>query len=353
MTFDQMVETIVAAGSHDIHIKPYSSPVIRLGGRIQRFEEIPPLPPPAVMKIIQSLCNREQLQELVTLRQVDFGYLTPGGVRLRLNIFRQRGTIALSARVVPKKILPIDSLGFPPYVKANLLNVNDGLILVTGPTNSGKSTTIASFIHYLAEKRSVHVMTAEDPIEYSFPPVTNSIISQRELGRDATSFQEALKSVLRQDPDIIVIGEMRDPVTVETALRAAETGHLVISTLHTANAVQSVSRIVNMFEGHAREQIRHVLASVFRGVISQTLLPAPDGKGRVMAYEILSPIDSVKNLIRENKVVQINSIMQSAEKQGCILMEKTINELLAKKKIKKEDVPPGLIRHSMDKSFKI
>jgi twitching motility protein PilT len=282
---------------------------------------------------------------------VDFGYVTANNVRLRINVFRQRSTTALSARIVPKDIMPIEKLGFPGFVRNTLLNVKDGLILVTGPTNSGKSTSIASFIYHLAQKRSIHVMTIEDPIEFNFPNVKQSIINQREVGRDAHSFAEALTGVLRQDPDVIVIGEMRDPITVETALRAAETGHLVISTLHTSNAVQSVSRIVNMFEGHAREQIRHILASVFRGVVSQSLLPTPDGKGRVMVYEILSPIDSIKNLIRENKMVQMNSIMQSAEKQGCILMEKTIQDFVKRGKIKTKDIPHGLIRHSIDSKF--
>ncbi|MGM0601275.1 MAG: type IV pilus twitching motility protein PilT, partial [Candidatus Rifleibacteriota bacterium] len=304
-----LIEKALEFGAYDLHLKSAFAPIIRVANEIRRLE-MPAFSPKEMEQIVLSLLDENQRQQFKSRGQIDCSFTYPDLVRVRGNIFFQRNSLALSCRLVPPMPPELNTLGFSQEVVDNLLKLNRGMVLITGATNSGKSTTAASFIDMVARKNSVHVITIEDPIEYVFPRYQNSIVSQRQVGADAVDFHGGLSSALRQDPDVVVLGELRDLETVETCLKAAETGHLVVATLHTANAVQSITRMINMFPSHQRDNIRFMISSSLRAVLSQALLPSYDHKSRVLAYEFLPMLSSVCNLIRQRKIHEIYSVLR-------------------------------------------
>jgi len=294
----------------DIHITAGTPPAVRVSGLIRVLKEFPKLTPSMTQKLAYSVMSEKHRKMLEENGQVDFSFSVKDIGRFRANVFYQRGSVAMALRMLPARIPKISELGLTEKV-LELCHKKMGLILVTGPTGSGKSTTIASMIDYINENMPYHIITIEDPIEYLFTH-KRSIVNQREVMQDVNNFHEALRSALREDPDVIFVGEMRDLETTETALRAAETGHLVFATLHTNTAISTITRIVDMFPSEQQDQIRVQLSFVLQGIISQRLLPKIGG-GRVLAYELLIPNIAVRNLIRENKLQQIYSIMQSGQ----------------------------------------
>ncbi|MDA8226279.1 MAG: type IV pilus twitching motility protein PilT [Desulfitobacterium hafniense] len=312
-------------GASDIHLTVDSAPVLRINGSLVGLQE-EKLTPTDLERITGFLMTKEQQEGYEERGELDFSYSIPGVGRYRLNAFRQRGSNGLVIRLVPFSIPTPDKLGLPP-VCLELARLPKGLVLVTGPTGSGKSTTLAAMIDYINKNRSCHIVTIEDPIEYLHQH-QKSIVNQREVGQDTQSFANALRSVLRQDPDVILVGEMRDLETISTAVTAAETGHLVFSTLHTNDATQAIDRIIDVFPPHQQQQIRVQLASVLQGVLAQQLLPRVDGKGRVAAIEVLLANPAVRNLIREGKTHQIPTVIQTSGKLGMQPMEKAIQEFV-------------------------
>ncbi len=289
---------LVVSGGSDLHLKVPAQPLIRVNGSLT------PLPGSAVLEqadteqtLRQMLPDAERLEEFARAHEVDFSYAIEGLARFRVNAFRQRGSVSIVARAIPFSIRSVDDLGLPPSI-SELAREERGIILVTGTTGSGKSTTLAAMIDQINVTEPKHIVTIEDPIEFMHPD-KRSIINQREVGNDTESFKRALRRVLRQDPDIILIGEMRDEETVHTALSAAETGHLVLSTLHTLDAPETVNRIIDFFPPHQQQQARAMLAGTLKGIVSQRLVPTPDGRGRVAAVEILRMTGRVRDMIMD------------------------------------------------------
>uniref|UniRef100_A0A7C5T1A9 Type IV pilus twitching motility protein PilT n=1 Tax=Thermocrinis ruber TaxID=75906 RepID=A0A7C5T1A9_9AQUI len=307
----------------DVHITAGSRPVVRIDGKITPLMEYPILTPEMTQKLLYSVMSEKHRKQLEEKGQVDFSFGVKDVGRFRANVFFQRGSVAGAFRRLPSKIMTVDELGLPQKV-LELCHRSMGLILVTGPTGSGKSTTLASLINYINENFPYHIITIEDPIEYVFQH-RKSIVNQREIGEDVDNFADALRAALREDPDVILVGEMRDLETIEIALRAAETGHLVFGTLHTNTAVSTITRIIDVFPPNQQEQIRIQLSFVLQGVISQRLIPKVGG-GRVLAYELLIPNTAIRSLIRENKLQQIYSIMQSGQAETGM---QTMNQSLA------------------------
>ncbi|WP_461831760.1 type IV pilus twitching motility protein PilT [Aquifex sp.] len=308
----------------DIHITVGVPPAVRVDGAIRFLTEFPKLRPEDTQKLAYSVMAEKHRTRLEDKGQVDFSFDVKGLGRFRANVFYRRNSVAAVFRLLPSRIPKIEELGLTPRV-LQLCHKRMGLVLVTGPTGSGKSTTLAAMIDYINEHKPYHIITIEDPIEYLFTH-KKSIVNQREIEQDVHSFSEALRAALREDPDVILVGEMRDLETMETALRAAETGHLVFGTLHTNTAISTISRIVDMFPPEQQEQVRTVLSFVLQGIISQRLLPKIGG-GRVLAYELLIPNTAIRNLIRENKLQQIYSIMQSGQAETGM---QTMNQSLYK-----------------------
>ena len=330
-----IIKRAMELNASDIHITPGVHPCVRVDGQIRRLTEFPKLTPEDTQKLAYSVMSEKNRQKLEEHGQVDFSFGVKGVGRFRANAFYQRNTVALALRRLPAEIPKASELGLPERIY-ELCHKRMGLILVTGPTGSGKSTTIASMIDYINENMPYHIITIEDPIEYLFRH-KKSIVNQREVEQDVHDFNAALRAALREDPDVIFVGEMRDVETMETALRAAETGHLVFSTLHTNTAISTITRIVDMFPAEKQEQIRVQLSFVLQAVISQRLLPKIGG-GRVLAYELLIPNTAVRNLIRENKLQQIYSIMQSGQAEtGMQTMNQSLYKLYKQGLITLED----------------
>ncbi len=318
-------------GASDIHLVSGEIPAIRKDGALQFLDEAP-LDSVALETAVYAILTKEQQERFEKELELDVSSVMDG-IRLRVNIHKQQGGIGVSARMITDTIPTPEELAFEqPLIQ--LTGLLDGLVLVVGPTGSGKSTTIASMIQHINEERKCHIITIEDPIECVFSD-KKSLVEQREIGIDTHSFAASLKHVLRQDPDVIVVGEMRDPETIATVLTAAETGHLVFSTLHTSSAAEAIERIVDVFEGPKQRQILIQLASVLRGVVAQQLLPRIGG-GRVAAREVLINTPAVSNLIRENNIAQIQSAMQTGAKDGMITMEQSLKILVEKKFIDQE-----------------
>ncbi len=309
----------------DIHLTVDSPPVFRIDGSLVRTEQ-PDLTAADMETFAGSFMKEEQLKQFAGRGELDFSYSLPGIGRYRFNMFRQRGAIGMVIRLIPIDIPTPETLRLPA-VSIELARLHKGLVLVTGPTGSGKSTTLASLIDYTNRTRSCHIVTIEDPIEYVHKH-QKSLVNQREVGGDTRSFADALRAVLRQDPDVVLVGEMRDLETISTAISAAETGHLVFSTLHTNDATQSVDRIIDVFPPHQQQQIRVQLAAVLQGVMSQQLLPRVGGTGRVAAIEVLLANAAVRNLIREGKTHQIATVLQTGGKAGMQTMEKALQDLI-------------------------
>ena len=311
MTFEEFIMQARELNASDIHLTVGAPTVIRVNGELQKYQE---LSDQVVHRTIVSILSAEQEKLLTEGHDIDFSFELKNGARQRVNVFHQEGKLACSIRLLNSKIPNLDELGMPPVV-LELAKKRKGLVLVTGPTGAGKSTTLAAMIQHINETRACHIITIEDPIEYRYTQ-GKATIHQREVGRDVPSFDYALRSALREDPDVILIGEMRDYETIMLALTAAETGHLVFGTLHTSSAAQTVDRIIDVCPNESKEQVRSQLSNMIQGVISQTLVPLQDKKGRCAAVEIMLGTDAIKNLIRSNKVAQMETTMQGSVQQG-------------------------------------
>ena len=318
-------------GASDVHITVGVKPKCRIRGVLVALEEFEVLYPPATKVLVESMLNTTNQAIFNEKGEADFAYSIPEVGRFRVNAFHQRGSCAAVIRIVNTVIPDSESLGIPGSV-LELCNKKRGLVLVTGPTGSGKSTTLASLIDIINRQKEVHIITLEDPIEYLHNH-SKAVVNQREIGLDTQSYANALRAALREDPDIILVGEMRDLDTISTAITAAETGHLVFSTLHTIGAASTIDRVIDVFPPHQQTQIRVQLASVLESVISQQLLPTADRKGRVAAFEVMHGTPAVKNLIREGKTHQIESIMQTSKKFGMQTMDDALFDLYMKHRI--------------------
>ncbi|AGG08209.1 type IV pilus twitching motility protein PilT [Dehalococcoides mccartyi] len=321
----ELLKLVVDKDASDLHIKAPTSPVLRINGDLIRQPQYPPITPEDAEQIFKSITTPHQQEVFASDNELDFVYSVTNLARFRVNVLRQRGSLSLAFRVVPFVIRNVDELNLPPILKSLIIRPR-GLLLVTGPTGSGKSTTQAAMIEHLNNCRRSNVITIEDPIEYLFHD-NECIISQRELGGDTRSFAIALKHALRHDPNVIVIGEMRDLETISTAIAAAETGHLVIGTLHTTDAPQTVDRLIDMFPPSQQQQIRLQLSQVLEAIISQTLIPRMDNKGRVAAFEILVANNAARNLIREGKTFELLTVMQLGKNDGMQTLDNELTRL--------------------------
>jgi twitching motility protein PilT len=327
-TIDDLLETMVALGASDLHLAVGSHPVIRLNGSLERLDQFPRLSADDTQRLLYRILSTEQQKHLEINRQIDVSYSIPGLARFRVNVYFQRESLGGAFRMIPAELKTLEDLGLPTQLH-ELSKKPRGLVLVTGPTGSGKSTTLAAVVDEINRTRDDHIMTIEDPIEFLHRH-KRCIVNQREIGPDAVSFADALRGALRQDPDVILLGEMRDLETISTAITAAETGHLVFATLHTQDAPSTIDRLIDVFPAAQQEQIRVQLAATIQGIVTQTLLPTVDGKGRVAALEILLPDDAVRNLIRQAKVEQIYSVMQTNTGRGMQTLEQALVDLVTR-----------------------
>src|SRR6187401_1057273 len=324
-SIDELLEQMVARSASDLHVSVGSCPAIRVHGQVERLEEYDALTQDDTQQLMYQILSSEQQKNFEIKRQLDFAHGVPGLARFRVNVYFQRGSVGAAFRLIPEAIKTLEELGLPASLHT-LAEKPRGLVLVTGPTGSGKSTTLASLIDEVNRTRAEHILTIEDPIEFVHRH-KRCIVNQREIGVDAPSFAEGLRAALRQDPDVILVGEMRDLETIATALTAAETGHLVFATLHTQSAPGTIDRVIDAFPAAQQDQIRIQLAATLEGVVTQALLPTADGKGRVAALEILFPDDAVRNLIRQAKVEQVYSVMQTGTAKGMQTMEQSLADL--------------------------
>ncbi len=331
----ELLKLAVDQGASDLHLTVGQSPVLRLHGELVRVD-LPKLTPADTAEMFDEVVQDMQRTTFSSLGEVDFSLSLPGVGRFRINAFRQRSTIGIACRLIPQVVPSIASLGLPPVV-GELANRRQGLILVTGPTGSGKSTTLAAMIDKINQERAEHILTIEDPIEFLHRH-QRSIVNQREVGADTKSYANGLRAALREDPDVILIGEMRDLETTAAAVSAAETGHLVFATLHTPGAAQAVHRILDIFPPYQQAQIRTQLALVLQAIVSQQLLRRADGRGRVVATEIMMVTPAIRNLIREGKVHQINSMMQAGAQFGMQTMEQSLQHLYQQGLISKAQI---------------
>ncbi len=332
-TIDDLLIDAQNRKASDLHLTVGISPKCRIHGDLVDMG-YPPMLPQDTERLIMPIIPERLISTFAEKGEVDFSYAIPTIGRYRVNVFRQRGSLALVIRIINTSIPKPDALGLP-YSVVELTKKKRGLVLVTGPTGSGKSTTLASLLDIINSYYNCHIITLEDPIEYLHTH-KNSVVNQREIGSDSLSFANALRVVLREDPDVILVGEMRDFETIEIAITAAETGHLVFSTLHTIGAVSTIDRIIDVFPPHQQQQIRVQLASVLEGVISQQLIPTIDEKGRVAAFEVMLSTPAIRNLIREGKNHQIASFIQTNKKMGMQTMDDAIFELYLKGSIHKD-----------------
>jgi len=332
--FSEILLEVVGRRASDLHLTAGAPPTLRERGALVAISGYDPLTPDDTREFIYSILSTEQRRRLETDLQIDFAYLVPGKARFRVNAFFQRGALAAAFRLIPHQMVAIDDLGLPPIVHT-LTKRPRGLVLVTGPTGSGKTTSLAAMIDEINSSRAEHIITIEDPIEFLHTH-KKSIVNQRELGTDAQSFGTALRAALREDPDVILVGEMRDLETISTALTAAETGHLVFATLHTQDAAQTIDRVIDVFPPEQQNQIRVQLSVTLQGIMSQTLLPTADGAGRCVAVEILIPTPGVRNLIREAKAHQIPSAIQTGANVGMQSMDSSLASLVRAGQITKE-----------------
>ncbi len=322
---DELLEIVVEANASDLHLAVGLPPVMRVDGELKAMRYTP-LTPEVSQRLIYDILTDEQIQRFETELELDCSYQLRKLARFRVNVFRDRGTVAGAFRLIPTRIPTIQELGLPPVIE-KLARRPRGLILVTGPTGSGKSTTLAAIINQINNERAVHIITIEDPIEYLHTH-KKCIINQRELGQDTHAFQNALRASLREDPDVLLVGEMRDLETIKLAITCAETGHLVMATLHTNNAAESVDRIIDVFPAQEQEQIRVQLSNNLVAILSQQLLPRAGQPGRVAAVEVMVANSAIRNLIRENKAHQMNSIIQTSADEGMQTMDQALRDLV-------------------------
>jgi twitching motility protein PilT len=333
-SIDELLMQMVGLNASDLHVSMGAAPTVRTRGHLEPVPGYTALSNDDTRDLLYRILSTEQQKHLEIKRQIDLAHAIPGVARFRVNCYYQREALSAAFRLIPHEIKTLEELGLPASLHI-LAEKPRGLVLVTGPTGSGKSTTLASVIDEINRTRSEHILTIEDPIEFLHRN-KKCLVNQREIGVDAVSFGEALRGALRQDPDVILVGEMRDLETIGTALTAAETGHLVFGTLHTQSAPGTVDRIIDVFPAEQQEQIRVQIAGTLQGVVTQALVPTADGAGRVAALEILLPDDAVRNLIRQGKVEQIYSIMQTGTARGMATMEQSLAELVIRRTITQE-----------------
>ncbi len=331
---DEILKTAVAQGASDIHINNGLPPMFRVTTVVER-SEFPVMTPDSCLALCRQMMDDDRWSKFQQLRDADFSYAIEGAGRFRVNAHFQRGTVAMAFRTVNDTIRPLDQLGLPEVVR-KLTHLPRGLILVTGGTGSGKSTTLAGMIDSINRRDSGHIITIEDPIEYTFTS-DKSAIEQREIGEDCPTFASGLRHVLRQDPDVILVGEMRDLETTSAAITAAETGHLVLSTLHTVNAPQTIERIIDIYPSDEQNQIRSMLANTLQAVVSQTLFKRQDGPGMVPGIEVMLCTPAVRNCIRENRIFEIPNIISTSRQLGMQTLDDSIMELYANGRISAED----------------
>lgn len=334
LIMDELFKLMKEKGASDLHLTVGTPPILRINGKLYKtpFEE---LDPEKAQSLIYSIMTDEQKQRFEAEQELDFALDVGKYGRLRINVFFQKGSVGAALRSISSDFKTFEQLNLPPVVH-NILSLQKGLVLVTGPTGSGKSTTLASMINFLNTNYSYHIMTVEDPIEFIHTH-KKSIINQREVGRDTPTFSSALRHVLRQDPDVILVGELRDLDTIQQALNMAETGHLVFATLHTSDAAQSINRIVDVFPEHQQEQSRVQLSFVLEGILSQQLLQRADNKGRVLVAEVLLANAAVRSLVRDKKIEQLQNVMQTNQGAGMKTMNQALVDLYLAKKITYEE----------------
>jgi twitching motility protein PilT len=331
---NDLLDLVIQWGGSDLHLASGSPPVIRVHVDLRPVNELPIFNGSQIRQMIFSILTQKQREKFENELELDTSYALPGRGRFRVNVFLQRDSVGCVMRAIPYEIVDFERLGIAPAVMG-WAHMPRGLVLVTGPTGSGKSTTLASLIDIVNKERSVHIMTVEDPIEFLHTH-KRSLINQREVGEDTHSFANALKHVLRQDPDVILVGEMRDLETISTALTAAETGHLVFATLHTQDAPQSIDRVIDVFPAHQQQQVRVQLASALQGICTQQLVPNIDGKGRAVACEVMVATPAIRNLIREGKTHQIYSMLQAGGRYGMVTMDMSLAQLVRAHRISLE-----------------
>jgi twitching motility protein PilT len=318
----------------DLHLTVGSVPVIRVNGHLKKLGETK-LRPPETLDMAKDVTTDKQYEKLMEVGELDTSFSLPGYCRFRINIYKQRGSVGIACRVIKEYAPSLLELNLPDVVRT-FAHKPQGLVLVTGPTGSGKSTTLAAIINYINDNMSKHIITLEDPIEYVHSH-KKSLLNQREIGNDCKNFSAGLRAALRQDPDVILVGEMRDLETIKIAITAAETGHLVLATLHTTNAPQTIDRIIDVFPGEQQQQIRTQLAAVLVGIVSQRLIPISGQAGRMAATEILVNSSGVANLIRSDKIHQIKSLMETGRNTGMHTLEQSIQDMVQKGMISKQD----------------
>jgi twitching motility protein PilT len=324
---DELLHIVVDRNASDLHLCTNSEPVIREDGALKRLNfEL--LTPQVTQRMMYDILSDENIHKFESTYELDFSYALPRRARFRVNCYRDRGSVAAAFRLIPQKIPTVNDLNLPPVLE-RITDKPRGLVLVTGPTGSGKSTSLAAMIGFINTNRAVHIITIEDPIEYLHTH-KQSVINQRELGQDTKSFANALRASLREDPDVILVGEMRDIETIQLAITAAETGHLVFATLHTNNAAESIDRMIDVFPPGQQEQIRIQLANNIQAVVSQQLLPRAGSPGRVPAVEVMIATPAIRNLIRENKTHQIPSVIQTSGQHSMIAMDQSLRDLYLK-----------------------
>jgi len=333
MNVHELLQIMIAKGASDMHLIEGIPPSLRINGDLSFLDKEPLIKTVLRDFLDQIIDDPIKKQRFRDEKELDFAYNWKGKGRFRVNVYFQKGSIAFSARLIPEKVPKFEDLNLPGILK-DLTRKPNGMVLVTGPTGCGKSTTLAAMVDLINQEQALHIVTIEDPIEYVYTPA-KSVVSQREVGDDTLSFATALRHVLRQDPDVILVGEMRDLETMQTAITAAETGHLVFSTLHTTSAAQTVDRIIDVFPPYQQPQIRSQLAVTLQAVISQKLFKRADGKGRVPNTEILIATPAVRNMIREGKTYQINAAIEMGQEYGMQTMEQHFHELLSKRMIKR------------------
>ncbi len=334
VVLETILREAISRGASDVHLTVALPPMLRVHGNLIPYGT-EPLVPDDTKRLCLGMLDEKKRQVLEEKGEVDFSFVLPGFSRFRVNVYRQRKSYGAALRLIVSKIPTLDSLKFPDVLKDLALKPR-GLVLVTGPTGSGKSTTLAAMVNHVNQTRNSHVLTLEEPIEYLHRH-GKSMINQREIGDDSHSFAAALRAALREDPDVILVGEMRDLETISTAVSAAETGHLVMSTLHTTSAPQTIDRVIDVFPPYQQQQIRIQLAAVLQGVITQQLLPTLDGKGRVAALEILICTDAVRNIIREGKTHQLLNVIQTSAKSGMVSMDASLAQLARSGRISSEE----------------
>jgi len=335
-TMEQLLRLVVEQGATDLHLSANLAPHIRLDDRLVPSDH-GVLSGDEVRELAYSLLTPEKIERFERWKELDFAFSLEGLARFRANYFVQQGYVGVAIRMLPFHILEFAQLGLPVPIVTELCEKPKGLVLITGATGSGKTTTLASMLNYINTTKNHHIVTVEDPIEYVHTS-NKSIVDQREVGADTQSFAQALKHILRQDPDVILVGEMRDLETIETALVVAETGHLVLATLHTSDAVQTVNRIVDVFPAHQQNQVRVQLSMELLAVLSQQLIPKASGRGRALAAEVLLVNHAVRSLIREQKIHQIYSVIQTGQKEGMRTMNQSLYELYVNRVVSLEAV---------------